>query len=291
MDFPSGQEPHKTRYLAFIQRCLARDLPNARVEKHHVLPRSLGGGDEASNIIKLTLREHYLAHLILWKYYGKSMRHAFWLMSHSSKYSARLTSKEYARLREDDPRRDQAGRKKTEEEKQKIREHASQYWLGKSPPDAVRQKMSASAKTRPPMLTETRRKHSEASKKIQHPPMSEETKQRIREKLIGRSRTEKSIQKQKETKQQRVYLIIVSDETKQKQRIAQLGKKHPERETEELRQKRSKSAKNRKQRPSKEAVENSRKARLGKPRSKEDRKKISNKMKEVWAERKAEANK
>jgi hypothetical protein len=83
----------------------------------------------------------------------------------------------------------------------------------------------------------------------------------------------------------------VSYETKQKQRIAQLGKKHPERETEELRQKRSKSAKNRKQRPSKEAVENSRKARLGKPRSKEDRKKISNKMKEVWAERKAEANK
>ena len=35
------------------------------VEKHHILPVSLGGNDEPDNIVPLTLREHYVAHLCL----------------------------------------------------------------------------------------------------------------------------------------------------------------------------------------------------------------------------------
>lgn len=34
-------------------------------EKHHIIPRALGGSDDASNIVKLTAREHYIAHAIL----------------------------------------------------------------------------------------------------------------------------------------------------------------------------------------------------------------------------------
>lgn len=36
-------------------------------EKHHILPRALGGTDDPNNLVKLTAREHCLAHMILAK--------------------------------------------------------------------------------------------------------------------------------------------------------------------------------------------------------------------------------
>lgn len=36
-------------------------------EKHHIVPRSLGGGNEAENLIRLTPEDHYFAHLCLAK--------------------------------------------------------------------------------------------------------------------------------------------------------------------------------------------------------------------------------
>ena len=36
-------------------------------EKHHIIPRSLGGLDNKNNIVSLTAKEHYIAHLLLSK--------------------------------------------------------------------------------------------------------------------------------------------------------------------------------------------------------------------------------
>ncbi len=36
-------------------------------EKHHIIPKCLGGSDDSSNLVKLTPEEHYLAHLLLMK--------------------------------------------------------------------------------------------------------------------------------------------------------------------------------------------------------------------------------
>jgi|SaaInl8_200m_RNA_FD_contig_71_1070636_length_4768_multi_4_in_0_out_0_2 hypothetical protein len=36
-------------------------------EKHHIIPTALGGEDIASNKVNLTAREHYIAHLLLYK--------------------------------------------------------------------------------------------------------------------------------------------------------------------------------------------------------------------------------
>lgn len=36
-------------------------------EKHHIIPRSLGGSDDSSNIIHLSAREHYIVHMLLVK--------------------------------------------------------------------------------------------------------------------------------------------------------------------------------------------------------------------------------
>lgn len=53
---------------------------NCHYELHHILPRSLGGTDDEGNLVLLTHREHFLAHYMLHKIYGKNMTKAFALM-------------------------------------------------------------------------------------------------------------------------------------------------------------------------------------------------------------------
>lgn len=59
------------------------------IEKHHIIPVSLGGTNDKSNIVSLTIREHFFAHLLLTKFttgteYIK-MLFAFGMMSLTSK--------------------------------------------------------------------------------------------------------------------------------------------------------------------------------------------------------------
>lgn len=62
---------YKNRYLKFItvlKNLGPRDL-SGYTETHHIIPRCLHGSDNKENLIKLTLREHYLAHWLLWRAY------------------------------------------------------------------------------------------------------------------------------------------------------------------------------------------------------------------------------
>jgi len=43
-------------------------------EKHHIIPRCLGGTDEATNLVSLTPEEHYLCHLLLVKIHPNNIR-------------------------------------------------------------------------------------------------------------------------------------------------------------------------------------------------------------------------
>lgn len=42
-------------------------------ERHHILPRALGGGNEAENLVRLTPEDHFFAHLMLAKIHGGRM--------------------------------------------------------------------------------------------------------------------------------------------------------------------------------------------------------------------------
>lgn len=42
-------------------------------EKHHILPRALGGGNEKCNLIRLVPEDHFFAHLLLAKIHGGAM--------------------------------------------------------------------------------------------------------------------------------------------------------------------------------------------------------------------------
>ena len=53
-------------YFKIISRGQTRVLPpNIKIEIHHIIPRSLGGTDDASNLVKLTLKEHWVCHRLL----------------------------------------------------------------------------------------------------------------------------------------------------------------------------------------------------------------------------------
>lgn len=51
-------------YEQLIFRAQNRNL-NGYVEKHHILPRCLGGSNVKSNLVRLTAKEHRFAHLLL----------------------------------------------------------------------------------------------------------------------------------------------------------------------------------------------------------------------------------
>jgi hypothetical protein len=54
-------------YESIITRAKTRSFPNCYTEKHHIIPRCMGGGDEESNLAILTPEEHYVAHQLLVK--------------------------------------------------------------------------------------------------------------------------------------------------------------------------------------------------------------------------------
>lgn len=88
------------RYHKFIDR-LRNQVVDGYCEKHHILPRSLGGSDDPSNIICLTVRQHYVAHWMLWKAYGGAMAVAFDYMSGIKRYGSRLPSRTVEALKAD----------------------------------------------------------------------------------------------------------------------------------------------------------------------------------------------
>lgn len=75
-------------------------------ERHHILPKSIGGTDDIDNIVSLTAREHFLCHYLLAKMYELEtlewykMNHAFMLMKASSSNQHRyFNSRLYSALR------------------------------------------------------------------------------------------------------------------------------------------------------------------------------------------------
>ena len=46
--------------------------------KHHIIPKHMGGTDDPSNLVELTIEEHAEAHKILWEKYGKKEDELAW---------------------------------------------------------------------------------------------------------------------------------------------------------------------------------------------------------------------
>ena len=77
-------------------------------EKHHIIPKSLGGTNDQDNLVRLTAREHFICHYLLAKMYPKEsfewykMQYAFNMMKVSSCCNQRyFNARLYEALRKD----------------------------------------------------------------------------------------------------------------------------------------------------------------------------------------------
>lgn len=75
-------------YAAFINDRKAKQ-PASPVyfERHHIVPRACGGGDEPANMIRLTPEDHYFAHLLLAKTHGGNLWSCVLLLSGRRRYN------------------------------------------------------------------------------------------------------------------------------------------------------------------------------------------------------------
>ena len=84
---------YKKIYNDFItDRRLKENSIDGYFEKHHIIPRSLGGDNSKKNLIKLTPEDHYFAHLLLAKIHGGKMWKAIFLLSNRV---SNMTSQRY----------------------------------------------------------------------------------------------------------------------------------------------------------------------------------------------------
>ena len=49
-------------YFNIVNNAKSRTNYTGYVEKHHIIPKSLGGTNKKSNLVELTAKEHYLCH-------------------------------------------------------------------------------------------------------------------------------------------------------------------------------------------------------------------------------------
>ena len=90
------------RYLKFIEMCDGQTYNDVYYyERHHIIPKSLGGDNSEDNLIRLTARQHFIAHVLLIKATNSpQMYYAVHLMACAPQQSNYLNSKEVELARE-----------------------------------------------------------------------------------------------------------------------------------------------------------------------------------------------
>lgn len=97
---------YKNLYYAIVTNAINRPSTIGYFEKHHIIPKSLGGSDDSNNIVKLSAREHFICHYLLAKMYPYEssewfkMNHALMIMkSSSNRHDRYVNSRLYEALR------------------------------------------------------------------------------------------------------------------------------------------------------------------------------------------------
>lgn len=225
MDYKKNYEK-----LISTRKLLKRSKDNNEYyERHHITPKSLGGSNKKENLVLLTFKEHFIAHLLLSKMYGgeskRKMYYALWRMSSSNKNHKRiLSASQYENCRlsgvlakikhlvTEETRlkisKGNKGKVRTDE----MKNNSRQANLGKKngpPSNETRDKISKSnlGKKR---SEEVNQKNCERNLgKIQ----SEETKNKRSQKLLGKSRPEEVIKKIKENNTQEIKILCSNGNT------------------------------------------------------------------------------
>lgn len=87
---------YKKIYNSIIDRAKGRIL-ECYTELHHIVPRCMGGSNDNTNLVRLTAREHFIAHRLLYKIYlTPRLAHAWFAMCRVGRGQLRnITSFQY----------------------------------------------------------------------------------------------------------------------------------------------------------------------------------------------------
>lgn len=162
---------NRTYYKHYLALCQSRQTlirensKDTYYEKHHIIPRSLGGTDHPSNLVMLTPKEHYIAHLLLYNHYksigGEPLKKmAFALVSMNATNNPNFKRE----------------RIKSSRTYQTIKEAARVAVLGRKVENTVNYKKSKTSA------------HIEAIRKarLEAPPRSEKSKEKMRQSALSR---------------------------------------------------------------------------------------------------------
>ncbi len=88
-------------YDNLISNAQKRTNVDGYYEKHHIVPRCLNGSNIKTNIVKLTYREHYVAHWLLTKIYPEKWKlyYAFFQMTKKHNHERIVTSRQFESAR------------------------------------------------------------------------------------------------------------------------------------------------------------------------------------------------
>lgn len=92
-------------YNSIIENAKTRQI-TGYIEKHHIVPRCLGGTDKKHNIVALSAREHFICHYLLTKMYNNhtldwyKMMNAFLMMQCGHKQNRYVNSRLYKSAKE-----------------------------------------------------------------------------------------------------------------------------------------------------------------------------------------------
>ena len=209
----------KNKYTNWYNNIIANALLDVNregyLESHHIIPKSIGGTNDKSNLVKLTPKEHFICHMLLPKMtIGKNkskMIRAAWMiatMGNKNQDRIKVKSRKYCLLKESWISVSKGP--KSEEHKQKLRKPKTKEH---------KQKLSDARKGKSYGYThseETKRKIAESNKGKTGKPKTEEQKQKQSLTMTGRKQSPEHIAKRAQTRIGKP----LSEETKQKIREA-----------------------------------------------------------------------
>ena len=91
---------YKKHYDKLIEKARSRTKPEGYTERHHIIPKCLGGIDDQTNIAVLTAREHFVAHLLLVKIYPENPSMGYSVSIMSGKHKRKIPSWWYEKAKE-----------------------------------------------------------------------------------------------------------------------------------------------------------------------------------------------
>lgn len=204
------------------------------VEKHHILPRCLGGLDNKENLVDLYPEEHYLAHLLLCKIHPgnqKLLYAAMNMTTGSMINNGKRSNKAYGWLRRQYAE-SMSGDNNPARRNPNLQKEAAKKRVGQTRTEETKARMSAAQKGR--LLTEDHKvKLSIAA--TNRPPISDETRQKLKQRppnkgMLGRTMSAVTKSKMSASQQGKT----MSDKAKAKMRIAAKIREENKRKQREL---------------------------------------------------------